>query len=170
MLAVTRRLLRNEHEAQDALQDAFVQVFRSIASFRGEASLGTWLHRIARNAALLRIRRAGRRQEVSIEPLLPTFDETGHRVGTVASLGVMPDVELESREIRAAVRQCVEKLPVRYRSVIVLRDLEEKSTREAAELLGVTETVVKVRLHRARKALATLISRRLPALADAVGA
>jgi RNA polymerase sigma-70 factor (ECF subfamily) len=64
----------------------------------------------------------------------------------------------------------VEKLPVRYRSVIVLRDLEEKSTREAAELLGVTETVVKVRLHRARKALATLISRRLPALADAVGA
>lgn len=167
MLAVSQRLLRNEQDAQDALQDAFVQVFRAIGSFRGESSLATWLHRIARNAALLRIRRASRRPEVSIEPLLPVYDETGHRAGPVANLPVSPDAVLERRQVRENVRACVARLPVRYRSVIVLRDLEEKSTLETAELLGVSENVVKVRLHRARKALATLISREVPEMAMA---
>jgi len=170
MLAVVRRILRNEQDAQDALQDAFLQVHRAIGTFRGESSLATWLHRIARNAALLRIRRASRRPEVSLEPLLPVYDETGHRVGEVASVAAAPDAVLEQREVRERVQDCVEKLPLRYRSVIVLRDLQEKSTFEAAEVLGVSENVVKVRLHRARRALATLISREVPELAGEVPA
>lgn len=167
MLAVARRILRNDEDAQDALQDAFLQVHRAIGTFRGESSLATWLHRIARNSALLRIRRASRRPEISLEPLLPVYDETGHRVGEVAHLPAAPDAVLEQREVRDGVRACVERLPLRYRAVIVLRDLQEKSTLEAAEVLGVSESVVKVRLHRARRALATLISREVPELAGA---
>jgi RNA polymerase sigma-70 factor (ECF subfamily) len=170
MLAVSRRLLRNEQDAQDALQDSFLQVHKSIGSFRGDSSLATWLHRIARNSALLRIRRASRRPEISLEPLLPVYDETGHRVGEVASLPAAPDALLERQEVRERVRSCVERLPLRYRAVIVLRDLEEKSTFEAAEVLGVSENVVKVRLHRARRALATLITREVPELAGAAQA
>jgi RNA polymerase sigma-70 factor (ECF subfamily) len=165
MLAVTRRLLRNEHDAEDALQEAFLQVFRSIGSFRRESSLATWLHRIAWNAALLKIRRGNRHPEVSIEPMMPTYDETGHRVGPVPSLTATPESDLERSEIRARVRACVESLPLRYRTVVVLRDLEDRSTRETAQVLGVSETLVKVRLHRARKALAVMIGQRVPELA-----
>ena len=85
----------------------------------------------------------------------------------MASLPAAPDAVLEQREVRDRVRACVERLPLQYRAVIVLRDLQEKSTFEAAEVLGVSEGVVKVRLHRARRALATLISREVPELAGA---
>jgi RNA polymerase sigma-70 factor (ECF subfamily) len=140
------------------LQDAFLQVFRSIGRFRGDSSLSTWLHRIAWNAALLKIRSAKRRPEVSLEECLPRYDETGHRIEPFARLRRGPDEELENKETLGHVRACVERLPALYRAVIYLRDFEEKSTKEAAEILGTNETVVKVRLHRARKALATLLS------------
>ena len=80
MLAVARRYLRNEETARDAVQEAFVSAFRSIARFQGASSLSTWLHRIVVNACLMKLRSGRRHAETSIEELLPQFDETGHRV------------------------------------------------------------------------------------------
>jgi RNA polymerase sigma factor (sigma-70 family) len=82
MLAVARHLLRNEADARDAVQDAFLSAFRALPTFRADAKLSTWLHRIVTNAALMKFRAASRRPEVSLEPLLPTFAEDGrHAAG-----------------------------------------------------------------------------------------
>ncbi len=161
MLAVTRRLLRNEDDAREAVQDAFVQVLRAIPHFRGEARLSTWLHRIAVNAALMRLRRASRRPEVMSDDLLPRFDEDGAHAEPVQPLPVSTETVLASAETRAQVRACIAELPEQYRAVITLRDIEEFSTAEAAQILGITENAVKIRLHRARQALRTLLIRAL---------
>lgn len=160
VLGVTRRVLRNEDDARDAFQDAFVQAVKGIGAFREESGLATWLHRIAWNAALLKIRRASRRPETSLDALLPTYDETGHRVEPSPRIEADAHTELERAEIRARVRAAIARLPMRYRSILVLRDLEERSTKETADELGISEGAVKVRLHRARKALATVLGRR----------
>jgi len=157
MLAVARRMLRNDDDAREAVQDAFLQAFRAIPRFRAEARLSTWLHRIVVNAALMRLRSAGRRPTVAIDDLLPTFDEEGHHAEHIRPLPLSVDSALESAETRAEVRRCVEQLPEQHRAVIVLRDLQELSTAEAATVLGITENAVKIRLHRAHQALRTLL-------------
>lgn len=161
MLATARRLLRDEQESRDAVQDAFLQAFRCWKDFRGQSQVSTWLHRIVVNAALMRLRRKARRGSVSIEPLLPTFDATGHRVGAPPAWGASADELLERRETREMVRRRIDELPHDYRAVILLRDIEEMSTEEAAEALGITPGAVKTRLHRARMALRTLLERDL---------
>jgi RNA polymerase sigma-70 factor, ECF subfamily len=159
MLAVARRVMHNEEDAREAVQDAFLQAFRSIHLFREEARLSTWLHRIVINAALMRLRSASRRPEVPVDELLPQFDDTGHHVEPMQSLPISADAALESAEIRAQVRACIEQLPEQYRAVIVLRDLQELSTAETATALGISENAVKIRLHRAHQALRTLLVR-----------
>jgi RNA polymerase sigma-70 factor, ECF subfamily len=157
MLAVARRLLRCEDDARDAFQEACLNAFRSIREFREGSQLSTWLHRIVVNAALMRLRSTSRRPEVSLEPLLPTFDETGHHTSTVEPLTIGPDALLDRREIRRRVRECIDRLPPTHRTILVLRDLEELDTEETAERLGISENAVKIRLHRARQALAALL-------------
>ena len=157
MLAVARRMLRNDDDAREAVQDAFLQAFRAIPRFRAEARLSTWLHRIVVNAALMRLRSAGRRPTVAVDDLLPTFDEDGHHAEHIRPLPLSVDSALESAETRAEVRRCVEQLPEQHRAVIVLRDLQELSTAETATVLGITENAVKIRLHRAHQALRTLL-------------
>jgi RNA polymerase sigma-70 factor (ECF subfamily) len=161
LLAVARRLLRDEEAARDAVQDAFLCAFRSIQGFDGNAQLSTWLHRIVVNAALMRIRSRQRRPELSIEPMLPTFAEDGHHAEPVVSWAESAAHALESKETRALVRAAIEELPETYRTVLMLRDLEDLSTREAADVLGASENAIKLRLHRARQALAVIIRRRL---------
>ena len=158
MLAVARRLLRCEDDARDAFQEACLNAFRSIRDFREGSQLSTWLHRIVVNAALMRLRAAGRRPEVSLEPLLPAFDGTGHHTTAVEPLSVGPETILGRREIRRKVRECIDQLPATHRTVLVLRDLEELDTAETADRLGISENAVKIRLHRARQALATLLA------------
>ena len=133
------------------------QAFRGIARFEGGARLSTWLHRIVINTCLMRLRSRGRRPEESIEELLPRFYEDGHRIDPGSawrSEGVDP---LESRETRALVRASIDRLPDIYRNVLLLRDIEGLSTEEAARMLDVKVDTVKVRLHRARQALRTLL-------------
>jgi RNA polymerase sigma-70 factor (ECF subfamily) len=163
MLAVARRMLRNDDDAREAVQDAFLQAFRAIQHFREEARLSTWLHRIVVNTALMRLRSASRRPEVAIDDLLPAFDAEGHHAEHVGPLPLSVESVLESAETRAEVRRCVEQLPEQYRAVIVLRDLQELSTAETANLLGVSENAVKIRLHRAHQALRTLLTRSVTA-------
>jgi RNA polymerase sigma-70 factor, ECF subfamily len=159
MLATARRLLGNEHDANDAVQQAFISVFKSIAGFNGEAKLSTWLHRIVVNAALGQMRYRRRRPELPIDDLLPRFDEEGRWAGDAAPQSEARENLTDGRETEEMVRHCIDRLPAVYRSVLVLRDIEELDTAEAAEMLAVTPNAAKIRLHRARQALKTLIER-----------
>jgi RNA polymerase sigma-70 factor, ECF subfamily len=157
LLAAIRRILRNEEDAQEALQDAFLSAFKGLPGFDGAARLSTWLHRVAVNAALMKLRGRLRKPEQSLEPLLPGFLEDGHQSDPAELWGETADRALERKEMRELVRACIDQLPETYRTVLVLRDIEELDTEEAARLLGVTCNAVKVRLHRARQALRTLL-------------
>jgi RNA polymerase sigma-70 factor, ECF subfamily len=159
LLAVARRFVKNEEDARDVVQSSYLSAFRSLAEFEGHAQLSTWLHRIVVNTALMKLRSARRKPEESIEALLPAFQEDGHHVEQFSDWSVPADRLLEQKETRAAVRACIEQLPESYRTVLVLRDIEELSTHEVAEMLTMTTTAVKVRLHRARQALSTLLRR-----------
>ncbi len=156
LLAVARRLVGNEEDARDVVQDAFLSAFRSIDRFDGHSGLGTWLHRIAVNGALTKLRSRRRRPERPIEDLLPTFLEDGH-AARPARDWPEPFVALQREETRAAVRRHIQELPDDYRTVLVLRDIEGLDTDETARLLGLTPGAVKTRLHRARQALRTLL-------------
>jgi RNA polymerase sigma-70 factor (ECF subfamily) len=157
MLAVARRILRSEEEARDALQEAFMQAFRAVERFEGQSRLSTWLHRITVNAALMRIRRQKSRPEQPIESLLPAFREDGHAEVCFVDWSDGPEALLERSQVRGAVRAAIDRLPASYRTVLLLRDIEELDTAEVAELLGVTANAVKIRLHRARQALRELL-------------
>jgi RNA polymerase sigma-70 factor (ECF subfamily) len=161
MLAAARRLVRTEEDARDAVQEAFLAAFRSIHSFAGSSRLSTWLHRIAVNAALMKLRSRRRRREDSIEDLLPRFRDDGTWVESRVDWDTPSDGLLERREIRAAVRSAIDRLPASYRAVLMLRDIEELDTDETATALGTTRNAVKIRLHRARQALRTLLDREL---------
>ena len=157
MLAVTRRILNSEDDAKDAVQDAFLSAFRGLANFEGGALLSTWLHRIAVNAALMKLRTRKRKPERSIETLLPVYLEDGHHAENFQEWNLPADKAMMRAEQRAVVRQCIGELPDNYRTVLILRDIEELDTDEVAERLGVTPNAVKIRLHRARQALRTLL-------------
>jgi len=157
MLAVARRLVRDEEDARDAVQEAFVSAFRSLDRFEGGSRLSTWLHRIVVNCCLMRLRSRQRRPEESIDDLLPRFLEDGHQETPAADWTEPIDVLLHRQEICALVRASIDRLPESYRTVLVLRDIEEVSTAEAAGMLGITENALKIRLHRARQALRTLL-------------
>lgn len=159
MLAVAMRILDNEEDAREAVQDAFLSAFRSIDSFEGQASLSTWLHRIVVNAALMKLRKRRQRETRLIDDLLPAYLDDGHQARPATPWKENPVKALERKETRAIVRQAISQLPDLHRVVLVLRDIEELSTEETAKLLGVTTNVVKARLHRARQALRTLLDR-----------
>jgi len=161
LLAVAMRMLGSPEDAQDVVQDAMLSAYRAIDRFEGNARVSTWLHRIVVNAALMKLRTRRRKPEQSIEPMLPAFAEDGHHAGRpVVAWTASAEEALLRREARERVRAAIADLPERYRTVLLLRDIEERSTREAADLLGITENAVKLRLHRARQALATRLGDR----------
>ena len=158
MLAVARRYLPQAHDAEDALQDAFLSAFKSIDRFEGGSRLSTWLHRIVVNAALMKLRTKRRKPEESIDDLLPTFKEDGHATDfPVPEWRESAEEALERRETREIVRSCIDRLPEGYRNVLLLRDIEGLDTEETSRVLDVNTNVVKIRLHRARQALRTLL-------------
>lgn len=161
LLAVARRLLGNEHDARDAVQDAFLSAFKGIGQFTGTAKLSTWLHRIVVNAALIKLRSRRRKPEESIDELRPQFTEQGEWSNHAPVWEVSSEKLLQQRETRTLVRHHIDLLPDTYRAVLLLRDLEELNTEEVADTLGITPNAVKLRLHRARQALRTLLEREL---------
>jgi len=157
LLAVARRFVRHDEDAQDIVQSAYMSAFRALDQFEGNCQLSTWLHRIVVNTALMKLRSKRRRPEESIEDLLPAFQEDGHHVEQFADWTTPADELIERNETRATVRACIDRLPDNYRTVLLLRDIEERSTQDVADALSMTATAVKVRLHRARQALSTLL-------------
>ena len=157
LLAVARRFTRNDEDARDVVQSAYLSAFRGLNEFEGACQLSTWLHRIVVNTALMQLRSRRRKPEDSIDVLLPAFQQDGHHVEQFSDWSAPADQLLERKQTRATVRACIEQLPDNYRAVLMLRDIEELSTQEVAEILTMTPTAVKVRLHRARQALSTLL-------------
>jgi RNA polymerase sigma-70 factor (ECF subfamily) len=158
LLGLCRRLLANEEDARDVVQETFVAAFRSVDRFRADSRLSTWLSRIAVNQALMKLRSRRRKPEQSIEDLLPRFLEDGHQAVSSQSWCLPADTAVEQKEVRALVHVNIERLPENYRTVLMLRDIEEMDTDEVARLLGVSNNTVKVRLHRARQALRSLLA------------
>jgi RNA polymerase sigma-70 factor (ECF subfamily) len=157
LLVVARQVVGSEEDAQDALQDGLITAFRAIDRFEGKSKLSTWLHRVVVNAALMRLRSKRRKREQSIDELLPTFQEDGHQSRPTPEWNQSALAGIQRKEAQAAVRACIDQLPDDYRTVVLLRDIQELDTAEVAGLLGITEGNVKVRLHRARQALKTLL-------------
>jgi RNA polymerase sigma-70 factor (ECF subfamily) len=141
-------LLHNEADAEDVAQEAFLKAFRNLPHFRGESKFSTWLISITLNEARSRLRS---RKNVKIESL----DESPEGQGPVTPALLrdwreIPSEALERKEIRGLLQQAITDLPLIYREVFLLRDVEELSVNESAEALGISVASVKVRLHRAR--------------------
>jgi RNA polymerase sigma-70 factor (ECF subfamily) len=155
---VARRILGNEEDAREAVQDAFVSAFRAREQFQGQSKLSTWLHRIVVNAAIQKLRTRRRRAEDAIDDLLPRFLPNGNHIERFVAWTEPPDEAVSRRETAEFVRQAIDRLPESYRSVLLLRDIEGLSTEESASVLETTANAVKIRLHRARMALRTLLA------------
>jgi RNA polymerase sigma-70 factor (ECF subfamily) len=142
-------LLRNESDAEDAAQEAFIKAYRNLHSFRGEARFSTWVLSIARNEGLAWLRKRSTRPE---EPLEPVLDETAgdYTPALLTDWREVPLEALERDQLGACLRRAVLGLPAIYREVVQLRDIEELDVQETAQVLGITAGAVKVRLHRAR--------------------
>ena len=164
---IARSLVGNEEDARDCVQQAFLSAFRSIGRFEGRSSLSTWLHRIVTNAALVMLRRDRRNREVPIDSYAPDYDRLGFRVGPTSMTPHSAEELLQREEIRKAVRDAIDSLPERHRTILVIRDIAEFTAAETAEILGVPPSTVKSRVHRARKALRELL---WPVLRDRGGA
>ncbi len=153
LMTTAHRMLGNEEDAKDAVQDAFLSAFRNIHTFDGNSKVSTWLHRIVINASLMKLRTRRRKPAVSIDALLPRFNNDGHMELPIATWRERDEGERYDNETRRRVRDEVENLPDEYRTVIMLRDIEGLDTAEAATVLNISESAVKTRLHRARQAL-----------------
>jgi len=158
LLAVSRRIVGNEADACDCLQEALLKCFTSIDQFEGRSSLGTWLHRITVNVSLMRLRSRNRSREDSLDELQPEFDSKGMRVED-APLADAKEIEelYEQGQTRDAVRAAIDRLPDEYRVIVIARDIEQLSTAETAKVLDISQSLVKTRLHRARAALKKLL-------------
>jgi len=157
LLGVVRRILDNEDEARDVLQEAFMTAFRALPAFDGRSRVSTWLYRIAVNAALMKLRRRKRLAECDVEAALPTFHEDGHRQDVGPAWRPAPDDDIDRARLRQLVRDKIAELPESYREALLLFDIQGLSTGEIASALGISVAAVKTRLHRARQALRALL-------------
>ncbi len=145
---VARAILRDDAEAEDVMQDAYVRAYQHLASFEGRAKFVTWLTRIAVHEALARTRRRSRFQSLDFAE-----DSNGDAMKTATSTDRTPEQVTYDRELNTVLEKAVLALSEDYRLVFMLRDVEGMSTQETAECLNLTQENVKVRLHRAHAAL-----------------
>jgi RNA polymerase sigma-70 factor (ECF subfamily) len=157
---VARSVMRNDSEAEDVVQEAYVRAFSNLATFRGESSLATWLSRIALNEALGRLR--GRRPSADLteiesrpptQSLIIPFPNSSQQLD--------PERTMAQREIQLIVERAIDELPEAFRTVLVARVIEEMSVEETADLLGIRPETVKTRLHRARGLLKEALEKRV---------
>jgi RNA polymerase sigma-70 factor, ECF subfamily len=143
-------------DAEEVAQEALLKAFESFAQLREPERVRAWIFRIARNACLMKRRKSvfAPDRELSLEEFTPSSDGNGqHRHIEIADWSRLPEDELLNRELGATLQRAITELPEKYRAVVLLRDLEELSTEEAAQILDLTVDVVKTRLHRGRLAI-----------------
>lgn len=152
--------VRNDAEAEDVAQETFLNVYRAIERFRGEAKVGSWIYRITVNTALMRLRRKRRRPETSLDATQPGGEEVGHHHDSPLLVEhKTPAHEAKRAEQAEHIQAAVDALEEKYRVVFLLRDVEELSIQETAEVLHLTPAAVKSRLHRARMQLRASLER-----------
>jgi RNA polymerase sigma-70 factor (ECF subfamily) len=156
LFRVARSILRDDADAEDALQDAYVQAYRKLAEFRGDAALSTWLTRIVINQALMRVRKRTRdrvvvpvQQDGEGTPELDVADEHAES----------PSDAAVRAEVRKLLEQRIDELPEAFRTVFVMREVEEMTARETSDALGIPEATVRTRLFRARALLRAALDR-----------
>jgi RNA polymerase sigma-70 factor (ECF subfamily) len=150
------RLMGNAQDAEEVLQDTFLQVYRNLARFEERSRFSTWVYRIATNEALMRLRRASRKREVLLEDLPGKDEREGDEVRDFAR---SPLDDVFDQEIRERLHEVLAELPEEYRVVFTMRDIDELSNAEVAEVLGISVPAVKSRLHRSRLHLRNRLSR-----------
>jgi RNA polymerase sigma-70 factor, ECF subfamily len=154
--ALCRRMLADPDEAADATQEVFVRVMRSVVGFRGDSAFGTWLHRVTVNVCLTALRKRSKARAAGMVAGGTPFALPGDDASLVSS-DVSPSEAAETADLLSRSEAALARLPEDARAVVVLRDIEGLSTKEVADLLGVTENVVKVRLHRAHARLRSIL-------------
>jgi len=146
----------HREDAEEVSQDTLLKVFQNFDQLREPERVRAWVFRIARNACYMKRRKSvfAPTQELSLEDFLPHREQDGgHRKLEIADWSALPDSQILRSGLKTVIHQAIQELPDMYRAVILLRDVEELSTAETAEVLDVTEEVVKTRLHRARLAV-----------------
>lgn len=152
------RLCGNAEDASDVTQDVYVRAYKGLRRFRGDAQLSTWLYRITANCAATQLRRRARHRHDELDDTVDVADRSPE---------LDPTLRAEAAAARSAVDWALRQLPPRLRAVVTLRDAYDLSHREIAEALGISESAAKVRLHRARRRLRTILSGgRTPELED----
>ena len=163
MYAVVRRFFLNEDDAQECLQKAFIQVFKNITSFKKNSSLMTWLHRITVNEALMMLRQKKRQKIESFDEFTQQYNEYGERTVFADEQGNSLDNNIErvfeKNESKSLLHDIILQLPEKYCNVLLLRDIQEISTRETAQILDISESLVKTQLHRARQLLKAILEK-----------
>lgn len=157
MLSVAQRFTRDRALAEDCVQEAFANAFSRLGQFERRSSLKSWLHRIVVNQALMKLRSRRARKEQNMDELMPEFDANACRIEQPWTEIRTPEQIVGASRLRALVLEHIGDLPDTYRNVLLLRDIEEMTTSEVAKALDLSETNVKVRLHRARSALKKLL-------------
>ena len=143
-------------DAEEVAQEALLKAFESFAQLREPERVRAWIFRIARNACLMKRRKSvfAPDRELSLEEFIPSSDGNGHhRHLEIADWSRLPEDELLNRELGTTLQRAITELPEKYRAVVLLRDLEELTTEEAAQILDLSVDVVKTRLHRGRLAI-----------------
>jgi RNA polymerase sigma-70 factor (ECF subfamily) len=158
LFRIARSILKDDAAAEDALQEAYVQAYRKMAAFRGDAEMGTWLSRIVINQALMQLRKQKREQIVipfgsrRSDQDMPQFDVVDARAESPSDLALR-------REVRGIIERRIDELPLAFRAVFVMREIEEMTVLETAESLGIPERTVRTRLFRARALLREKLER-----------
>ena len=158
LLNVARQYVTNADDAHDVVQETYLSALNSVDKFRGEASLKSWLHRITINNALMRVRKDARMQQLMEEANVEdatndAIDVNGKRIENIKSISATADEVHINAELHVAIKKQIMSLPMAYRNILLLRDVEGYSTVETAELLDISQASVKTGLHRARNKL-----------------
>ncbi len=154
---VCYRILQDEQEAEDAMQETFLTVYRSIDNFRGDAKLSSWLYRVATNKALSMLRSRKRKQGQNI----PLETDEGDELPIADTYAIVPEEFLLRQESAALLQQGLEAMSPKLRAALVLYELEGLSMKETAEALGISESAAKLRVHRGRQFLQTYLTQHL---------
>lgn len=158
LLNVARQYVTNADDAHDVVQETYLSALNSVDKFRGEASLKSWLHRITINNALMRVRKDARMQQLMEDANVEdatndAIDVNGKRIENIKSISATADEVHINAELHVAIKKQIMSLPMAYRNILLLRDVEGYSTVETAELLDISQASVKTGLHRARNKL-----------------